>query len=165
MGLKESGLRGSLRNVSVGIDAIPDSSVERGSDNDTSGPRDDQVGLIINSDDEWVEIDGRISGNTSGITRAYVYDVANENLHGDVDISSLSAGDTFTVDLDDPIQPDTDYYFLADAEGSNYDAGLRNIGDETPIESDDGRLRIIDGASGFSSSPNAFNIDKVGNLR
>ena len=24
MGLKESGLRGSLRNVSVGIDAIPD---------------------------------------------------------------------------------------------------------------------------------------------
>ena len=28
MGLKESGLRGSLRNVSVGIDAIPDSVVE-----------------------------------------------------------------------------------------------------------------------------------------
>ena len=36
MGLKESGLRGSLRNVSVGIDAIPDSVVSRWQFNDDS---------------------------------------------------------------------------------------------------------------------------------
>ena len=37
MGLKESGLRGSLRNVSVGIDAIPDSVVDNFEDNDRGG--------------------------------------------------------------------------------------------------------------------------------
>ena len=35
MGLKESGLRGSLRNVSVGIDAIPDGSLyQEGTENE-----------------------------------------------------------------------------------------------------------------------------------
>ena len=50
MGLKESGLRGSLRNVSVGIDAIPDSAVahyDASRDTQTTGSIssiDDQVG-------------------------------------------------------------------------------------------------------------------------
>ena len=53
MGLKESGLRGSLRNVSVGIDAIPDSAVLRYdpsqlslTDGDNVATRTDQISAI-----------------------------------------------------------------------------------------------------------------------
>ena len=53
MGLKESGLRGSLRNVSVGIDAIPDSAIaqydatqESFNDGDSVSTFADQIGTV-----------------------------------------------------------------------------------------------------------------------
>ena len=61
MGLKESGLRGSLRNVSVGIDAIPDSVVTRPDSNDLdhfSGDTDDvtiQTDVSFGENDETYE--------------------------------------------------------------------------------------------------------------
>ena len=66
MGLKESGLRGSLRNVSVGIDAIPDPLVKWSRVNPDSGAvfegltdiddADGRDGLRIGNDDgNWAD--------------------------------------------------------------------------------------------------------------
>ena len=58
MGLKESGLRGSLRNVSVGIDAIPDSAVFHQPWTEGSGTTaEDVIGSndgTITTTDQWV---------------------------------------------------------------------------------------------------------------
>ena len=65
MGLKESGLRGSLRNVSVGIDAIPDSDVF-----DITFPMDEGSGdeFFDTFQDERATFDGASweSGNVRG---------------------------------------------------------------------------------------------------
>ena len=59
MGLKESGLRGSLRNVSVGIDAIPDSVVD-------DFERDDPLDDWSQETDVWdVETDNPLEGEQS----------------------------------------------------------------------------------------------------
>ena len=63
MGLKESGLRGSLRNVSVGIDAIPDSEllqaywpINEGSGDTVADQEGDNDGTRVGAD--WVSADG-----------------------------------------------------------------------------------------------------------
>jgi len=66
MGLKEAGLRGSLRNVSVGADVIPDSGVSRWTFNNDNISNDTLV-------DVWGSNDGTIEGMTT-TTGIYPYD-------------------------------------------------------------------------------------------
>jgi len=81
MGFKEAGLRGSLRNVSVGASEIPDSGVTRLTfdDADTSGST---------AIDVWGNNDGTINGATTGVSgiagydsgQAYSFDGVDDNV-------------------------------------------------------------------------------------
>ena len=145
------------------IDAI-DSVVERPDDNDTTGR--DKRGIRFTSDVVWEdEIGGRVSSNTEGATRAYIYRVDDGDLIGDADISDLSGGDAFTVDLSDPIgDDDEEYNFVLDAEGSSFVLGWYDSSDP-PETSDDGNMSIIAAADGETgTTPNYHGIEAVGNI-
>ena len=63
MGLKESGLRGSLRNVSVGIDAIPDGSLYYFGSSYESGDdiwldQNDRVDMSLTGDETATDVNG-----------------------------------------------------------------------------------------------------------
>ena len=139
MGLKESGLRGSLRNVSVGIDAIPDTVTSRPDDDDSfSDDRTRGKEIVLKSD--WPSIGARISNNTSGptIARLYEYDSDTDSYNeiATVDVSGLSAGDPFAFDDVDLKDGDTHAIGL-DAEGSSWDVGFFSDGDDFPYEGED----------------------------
>ena len=134
MGLKEPGLRGSLRNVSVGIDAIPDSVVSRPDDNDDFST-DDERGLEIETKAEWPSIAARISNNTSGATRAYLRET-DETLIQDVDISGKSSGDIVVFE-DVNLDETATYWITHDAEGGSYTAGFSDGATDYPYTSDD----------------------------
>lgn len=146
---------------SAGSD-IPDSVVSRENDNSTFTTS-ELRGLQINSDDEWPSIGAELSGNTAGATTAYIYRVSDGTLMGQTDISGLSAGGTFTIENVN-LQPSTDYNFVVDAGGSDYDAGFYNS-NSYPYSSSDGNLRIVGAATGPSStSGNPIVLKRVGNV-
>ena len=126
---------------------IPDSVVSRPADEgDTSVS--EKHGLQINSDAEWPSIGAQISSQTTGATTAYIHRVSDGVLMGQTDISGLSAGDTFVID-DVNLSPNTDYNFVLDDGGNSFTIGfLGGSSADYPYTSDDGDLRIIDGAKG-----------------
>jgi len=100
---------------------IPDSVVSRPTDGSTFSSSEED-GLEFEAKADWPSIGVTISANSSGFTRAYLRDSSN-NLIQDVDISSLSAGDTFTFD-DVNIQDGDIFRITIDAEGSSYTVGF-----------------------------------------
>ena len=145
---------------------IPDREVSRPDDNDSFNTS-ASFGIRIKSGEDWPEeFDAEISTNTGNITRAYIYDVSDGSLVSDVDVSSLSSGDIVTFDLGDgQLDADQDYNVVADAEGDTVDYGRFNDPD-LPYESDDGKLSIVDGASGEQdTSGNVNTFVRVGNLQ
>jgi len=142
---------------------IPDSVVSRPTDN-KNGSNSNKDGVRIETDVEWPEIDGKISANTSGATRAYIYRVSDGVLMGDTDISSLSAGDVFTINLDTNLVSGETYNFVLDAEGSSWTLGYYDS-PSFPYTSDDGNLSIVNGAKDETgTSPTANAIVELGNL-
>jgi len=146
------------------IDVIPDSVVSRDPDNNNSAGITDAVGLRIAVSQDWSRIGGELSSNVSGVTRAYVYRVSDGQLLGDADISSLTAGDTFTVDLDTALSAGDEANFVVDAEGASYTTGFDD-NPSYPYTSSDGNLEIINGGwNQQDTTPNAFCILTVGNV-
>jgi len=157
---------GTWRSLVDGAEvfAIPDAVVSRPADNDTSIGPTDAFGLQIETAVDWPQIGARLSTNTSGVTRAYIYRVSDGTLLGDADISSLSAGDTFTVDLNSPLTTGETYNFVVDAEGSEYDRGYNNNA-SFPYVSSDGDLSIVNGARNQTDSDISVNIlSEIGNV-
>ena len=159
MGLKEPGLRGSLRNVSVGIDAIPDSVVSRPQDDQTTTQA-TKLGVRFEVANSYNAIDGRLSANISGQTTAYIHRVSDASLLGEEDISALSAGDAFRVSAD--LDPSEQYNFVIDAGGSDMDHGF--IADASfPFTSTD--VDIVNGANGpDGTSDSALNLIEIGGI-
>ena len=98
MGLKESGLRGSLRNVSVGVDTIPDDVVIRPDDDeDFEADAERFDGLVVKLLDDWGSIGQIISNLTENATIAVLNDEDGNEIES-VDVEGLSSGDSFTFD-------------------------------------------------------------------
>lgn len=154
------------RSISDGsiISSIPDSVVTRPEDN-RDGDVSSKDGVQIEVSQEWPQIGARISSNTSGVTQAQIFDVSDGTLMGETDISNLSSGDNFTIDLDNNLQPNGTYNFVLWAEGSNYTIGLFNDPD-FPYVSNDEELEIVAYADGETTSATfqVPNIDQVGNV-
>ena len=147
------------------FDVIPDSVVSRPEDN-SDFDQDGKRGVQITTDVEWPEIGARLSSNMgSDATRAYIYRVSDGNLLGDVDISSLSAGDTLTFDLSSDLVSGESYNIVLDAEGSEYLQGINNDPD-FPYVSSDGDLTIESAGSGETGSTTGFvsSFSEVGNV-
>lgn len=135
--------------LSAGLfDAIPDSVVSR-TDDDGSEQATDPRGIQIETSQKWPEIGGTISANTSDVTTAYIHRSSDGLLMGQTDISGLVAGDSFSINLDNELQPDTTYNFELDAEGGEFTQGT-NDSPDTPYTSDDGNLTILSG--GFDNT-------------
>ena len=148
---------------------IPDAVAVRPDDDDAED-RDDAFGLRITTEVEWDDrIGAEISSNTSGATRAIIYRVSDSTIMGQTDISDLASGDTFTLELDNPLEPfdDSDatrYQFVVDANGSTYTRGFATE-PNFPFTSDDGDLSIVGGA--FESDigdAHANCLKRVGNV-
>jgi len=104
-------------------DVIPDSVVSRPDDNtDTSTT--DSNGHVITPADTFSGIGARISKNTSGVTRARLYDYAASAYIETVDISGLVAGDAFA--FGSVIEQGQEYGIEIDAEGGSYTDGYNN---------------------------------------
>jgi hypothetical protein len=150
-------VRSDLRDV---VAYIPDSVVSRPSDNTSSGSSNTTTyGAQITTDVEWPDIGGKISANTSGMTKAYVYRVSDGSLLGSTDISGLSAGDTFTV-TGVNLQPHdgtdtTTYNFVMDGGGSGWTHGYYDS-PSFPYVSSDGDLSIAAVAKGQQGSQTGF---------
>lgn len=144
-------------------EVVPNSSVARDPD-DKSNSFTEYFGIRVSTDVEWPgRFDGRISQNTSGVTRARLIRVSDNTTLNTVDISGLSAGDVFSFDLGSALQTSEQYDVVLDAEGSSYTVGFFN-GDNSPYVSADGNLSIDTGVreSGGSSTMNT--VSEVGNL-
>jgi hypothetical protein len=149
------------------VSAITDSVVSRPDDDDQQSLS-IKIGIQIKSDVEWPQIGGRISANVSNPTRAYIYRVSDEKELVSKDISGLSAGDTFFVDLEPNIQPfdgttATEYRFLLDANGNTWTAGRLN-NTSYPYVSSDGNLEITSGAKLSQTSAAAYSLVEVGDV-
>jgi hypothetical protein len=147
--------------------SIPDSVVTRPNDDGSVNSSED-FGVLIETSQTWPDIGARLSQNVAGLTRAYVYRVSDGQLMGDVDISSLSAGDAFTVGLDTGLSANTQYTVVADAEGADHTIGtLDESNISLPYTSSDGNLSIVDnaqGSSAFGTNDDMVNILEVGDV-
>jgi len=104
--------------------AIPDSVVSREPD-DLSFSFANEAGLKIETKSQWPSIGARISQNTTGATRAYLWD-SSKSVIDSVDISSLSPGNAFTFDNVN-LQPNVEFYIVLDAEGNSFNLGFANV--------------------------------------
>ena len=128
--------------ISIFKPAIPDSVVSRPDDN-TSTSTSGKLGFEIDTNSEWPSIGCRISANSSGFQTAYLRDSGGSNIDT-VDISSLSAGDTFTFDNVD-LAVNTTYQIVVDAGGGSWTAGFNDQTNENyPLTTTD-----IDITGGF----------------
>ena len=146
MGLKESGLRGSLRNVSVGIDAIPDETLYRHNGSETETVDGETV-------DPWPDIVGDVDlaafnsptlqeGSLNG-TDAVLTDGIDDGLEYAPNLAS------------DVTEPLTKIFALSvESEPDGENIWRDNVGgnNEIQITSDDYRL-LIDGNSDLGGSP------------
>lgn len=159
MGLKESGLRGSLRNVSVATFSVPDTVTSRPNDDstDSSGTITSKRGVEIDPNGDFRAVGARISQNTSGVSRAYLRRVSDLTTLDETDLSGVSTGDAFRLDAD--INQGTKYEIVVDAEGSSYTLGFASNTSGTTYTGED--IDITDGRAGGSSN-NTQAVNDVG---
>jgi len=143
--------------------SIPDSVVTRPSDTATKNVNDAR-GVRITSTEKWIQIGAKLSSKVVNPNTAFVYRVSDGTKLGEKNISSLTAGQTFTLSLSPSIKPydgsnTTEYNFVVTA-------GTLGVGGSSfPYKSPDGNLEIINGAIGPSSTAGfAHNLVKVGDV-
>ena len=139
--------------------ATPDSVVSRPDDDGTINDENEFVGLKIKLNSNWPSIGARVSNNTIGATRAYLWD-NNQNTIQSVDISELSSGDVFAFN-DVDLQSGDEHYIVLDAEGAEYDLGWASVGEVFPIEGDD--LDIIARWYDEDRDTDPMAVDDIGN--
>lgn len=145
--------------------AIPDSVTSR-PDDDDSASETGSIGPAFTTTSDFDEIGARISANTSGVTRARLYDYSKGSYVETVDISGLSAGDTFSIAYD--YQSGVDYAFELDDNGNSYTIGYLFEGWDYPYtgeqidiiaRSNDGTQNSTDG----DSFAQIGNVNDIGN--
>ena len=139
MGLKESGLRGSLRNVSVGIDAIPDSVVSRyNADEESLGSQTTITDLIGDR-----HLQGSVEVADDGIGNQQVFEFRGNDFVENTDTYATEGDDIaviFAYEIQESVNSN-DYLFDADTDlnfGLQDDAGgefqfSRDVGSEGQV--------------------------------
>ena len=148
------------------VSAIPDTVVSR-PDDDSTGNSENADGVAIATSQEWVSIGAELSSKVGDggtfPSRARLYDLSADSFLDTIDISSLSAGDTFTFN-DVNLEANSEYIISLDNDGNEYTRGILDA--SFPYTSGDGNLEIIAGSSDGTTKRDdfAFNIVKVGNV-
>ena len=145
--------------MSVAADDIPDSVVSRPDDNDTTN-RSDSRGLRINPNASYEAVGVRISANTSGVSRARLYDYNASEYIETVDVSDLSSGDTFS--FDSSIYEGVDYGIELDDNGDSWTMGFADGAQDYPYTGDD--IDIVGNSiDGTKDVVNAQAVNDIGN--
>ena len=149
MGLKESGLRGSLRNVSVGIDAIPDSVVEDFEQYEPAGT--DTLQDNYDSDDEFgrwdIETTNPLEGDQSLHTDGFSINHRLVSTSGLTDYPER--GDSMAClfrPIDDGLNPtgaiifgaqDLDNFYFVELSSPSFSIRIMENDSQTTLEEDD----------------------------
>jgi hypothetical protein len=114
--------------------AIPDSVVSRPDDNGSlsiSRPR----GCVIEMKGDFRGVNCRISTNTSGFSRARIYDLSADGYIETIDISDKSAGDV--IELAAELKNGQEYGIEIDNNGSSWTAGFNDTANDYPYSGGD----------------------------
>jgi hypothetical protein len=137
---------------------IPDSVTSRPDDDNTDTSGSGERGVVIKPSSDFQEVGARISSNTSGVTRAYLYEGFAVTLLDSKDISNLSTGDAFK--LQGNLTAGENYSIVVSAEGAGYTLGFASNTDNTTYSGTD--IDIINGIANGSSN-NTQAVNDVGN--
>lgn len=154
------GLRASflLSSRAGGGGAIPDSVVSRENDDSTTtGPQ--SIGVAISPNEDFSAIAFRISSNTSGFSRARLYDYSSNSYVKSKDVSGLTAGDT--VRFDYTYIANNEYGFEIDDNGASYTQGYPSSYGYPYTGSELDIINRSIGGSQTTNNPN--NVNDVGN--
>jgi len=146
--------------------ALPSTVVTRNPDDDSS-TQTDKFGMVVETSQQWNDIGATLSGNVAGVNRAYIHEFPSGTLVGDIDITSVNAGESFTFGLS--LSANEKYSFVVDAQGSSYTNG-RDDNASYPITSPDGNMKFIgciesgNGLTALGNSTHANSILQVGDV-
>lgn len=168
----------TAKSVTSNFQAVTDSRTIAVRPPDNEQPREtenDETGIRFKTTAEWPKIGAELGDDYEGgfdwyqsdDPHARIYRVGDEdvNVHkwkimGDRSIYNKTGGDTFILDLDSNLKPDTKYAFvIRNAEGGYYIRG-RYEDPSFPYRSTDGKLSIIN-----SALNSATNFDWADNFR
>jgi hypothetical protein len=142
------------------LSPIPDSVTSRPAD-DKSASETRSIGPTFTVVSDFGEIGARISVNTSGVTRARLYDYSEGSYVKTKDISGLSAGDTFSIGYD--YQSGVDYAIELDDSGGSYTIGYLNSGSDYPYTGEE--IDIVSRSNdGTQNSTDGDGDAQIGNL-
>ena len=144
--------------MSTRVDAIPDSAASREQDN-TSLSTSDKRGHEFELASSFSKVEFEISANASGFSTAYLYDPVAETTLVSKDVSSLSAGEVFSIEASYSAQK---YHITLDNDGADYTAGRYDSPSYPYTSTDVDITGEVVGQSVFSD--NAWNIVSIGGL-
>jgi hypothetical protein len=146
--------------IEIEVTDIPDSVVSRPDDNTSlslSRPR----GLVIEVKSDFNGVKCRISGNSSGFSRARIYDFSNDQYIETVDISDKNAGDI--IELQAELIDGEEYGIELDNDGGSWTGGYNDLADNYPYSGDD--LNIVGNADDGTkrTETQSMAINDIGN--
>lgn len=156
LGFVHPGAAGAGVKGAGGGAAIPDSVVSRTDDNNTASVSSIR-GIEIQPNDDFGEIGARISNNTSNATTAYALKSSDFSVMESVDISTLSAGDAFSIGAN--FQSGTNYIIGVDAGGSSFTVGF--VSDSGVVNGTD--IDILGGYNGTNVDETYQGTNDIGN--
>ncbi|WP_049921021.1 hypothetical protein [Halopiger djelfimassiliensis] len=93
-----------------------DGWIDLGTD-DAADSTTNENGIHFHAEEDLAGIRLRLSGNSAGVRTCRLYDASSTSVVAERDVSSLEAGDAFTVAPDGGLEADS-YYVTLDADGS-----------------------------------------------
>jgi len=138
---------------------IPDTLASRPDDDDTI-TNSTSDGLTVSFASNFGRFAFRVSNNTSGFSRARVYDFDDESYVFNKDISDKSADDIVVVNMD--VKPNVDYGIELDNNGSEWTIGIGMDELNYPYSSDDVDI-ISQSRDGSQRDQDVVAINDIGN--
>lgn len=151
----------------IHVTDLPDSVVKRPED-DTTSTTTAQRGVIIKTTKKWsrigVEISSITNSNQVGVT---VYRESNWGIMGKKSLEDKISNNTFTIDLDETLQPDIEYAIMFDETPDTTTVGYYDTSN-WPFNSSDDVILILEGVQNIGEDSfrrdRAIGFKKIGNV-
>jgi len=140
---------------------LPTTVTSRPNDNTSLGSRSSSRGLVVNPNSDFDKFGARISNNTSGVTRARLFDYSQAAYVETIDISGLTSGDAFTFST--AVNAGENYGVEVDDFGNDFTIGFASGRRDYPFTGVD--FDIIDFSSGGTRADGAVQgVNDIGDV-
>ena len=140
--------------------AIPDTQIQRPTDNNTGNSAQVKLGPEIAANVDFDGLKADLSAGTSGASTAYILD-DSESVIASTDISGLGSGEEFSITQS--LSSGQTYYLVIDNGGNSYDFGSYDASGQYPYNGD--AFDVVDGYSGGAAvSDRFFALNNIRNL-